>query len=230
MATTETPQHYPLPTPQEECLEQALSILWQLQERNENMASKARQVLNESLGETWTEALHQKLIIEQEGLLNLSETGRAQARLIIRRHRLTERLLHDVLDLPPTKLDSNACRLEHVITSDVEEAICTLLGHPQSCPHGQAIPRERCCELSGHVASSIIRPLSLLSASDEGRVSYFAAQNRPELHRLLSLGLAPGVPIRVTQTAPACVVTFEGTLVAMEPEIASNIFIRLKKN
>jgi len=73
----------------------------------------------------------QELLTDQKGLVAFTPESKTIARDVVRRHRLAERLLRDVLTMEAAQIDSAACRLEHVITSDVEGAICTLLGHPK---------------------------------------------------------------------------------------------------
>jgi DtxR family transcriptional regulator, Mn-dependent transcriptional regulator len=73
-------------------------------------------------------------------VLELSEQGRALATSVMRKHRLAERLLVDVIGLPWGKVHIEACRWEHVISDEVEERLVELLGRPGSDPHGNPIP------------------------------------------------------------------------------------------
>ncbi|MFC1590192.1 metal-dependent transcriptional regulator [Candidatus Omnitrophota bacterium] len=66
--------------------------------------------------------------------LELTHKGWDEADNCIRRHRLAERLLSDVFDVKKEKLHELGCKFEHVLQKDVEENICTLLGHPHTCP------------------------------------------------------------------------------------------------
>jgi DtxR family transcriptional regulator, Mn-dependent transcriptional regulator len=72
--------------------------------------------------------------------LRLTEKGRALATSIVRRHRLAERLLVDVIGLEWEKVHREADRWEHAISADVEEKLVVLLGDPATCPHGNPIP------------------------------------------------------------------------------------------
>ena len=74
--------------------------------------------------------------------LHLSDSGRQIALTSLRRHRLAERLLVDVLGLPPERAPGEAARWAHVISDDVEERLVIVLGDPATCPHGRPIPRE----------------------------------------------------------------------------------------
>src|SRR5687767_15527165 len=72
--------------------------------------------------------------------LSLTAKGRTQAESVVRKHRLAERLLTDVIGLPWAKAHTEACRWEHVISDEVEERLVVLLGNPTTCPHGNPIP------------------------------------------------------------------------------------------
>ena len=75
--------------------------------------------------------------------LRLTVSGRALATSIVRRHRLAERLLVDVIGLEWEKVHREADRWEHAISADVEAKLVELLGDPMTCPHGNPIPGSR---------------------------------------------------------------------------------------
>lgn len=77
--------------------------------------------------------------------VSLTEEGKTKARNIVRRHRLAERLLVDILNIPKENIERVACGFEHSINAEVEEEICKLLKHPAFCPHGNSIPAGKCC-------------------------------------------------------------------------------------
>src|SRR5215510_10174764 len=72
--------------------------------------------------------------------LRLTDKGRGLATTVVRRHRLAERLLVDVIGLEWEKVHAEAARWEHAISADVEEKLVLLLGDPATCPHGNPIP------------------------------------------------------------------------------------------
>ena len=86
--------------------------------------------------------------MERDGLLHvagdrqltLSETGRALATRVMRKHRLAECLLVSVIKLPWEEVHIEACRWEHVMSESVERRLFELLGYPDRCPHGNLIP------------------------------------------------------------------------------------------
>src|SRR3954471_24248821 len=78
-------------------------------------------------------------LLDDRSLL-LTDKGRAVATSIVRRHRLAERLLVDVIGLEWEKVHKEADRWEHAISAEVEEKLVQLLGDPATCPHGNPIP------------------------------------------------------------------------------------------
>jgi len=86
------------------------------------------------------------LVTVVDGEERFTPAGEERARNVIRRHRLAERLFMDVLSIrDEVEVESSACKFEHILSEDVTDRICTLLGHPVECPHGSPIPRGECC-------------------------------------------------------------------------------------
>src|SRR4051794_11694655 len=105
--------------------------------------------------------------------LRLTAKGRAIARSIVRRHRLAERLLVDVIGLEWEKAHREADRWEHAISADVEEKLVALLGDPATCPHGNPIPGSaRTVDRAGSV---------VLSEAGDGPVVVVRISERLEL-------------------------------------------------
>jgi DtxR family transcriptional regulator, Mn-dependent transcriptional regulator len=80
---------------------------------------------------------------EDDGIVALTEAGIERATTAVRRHRLTERLLADVIGLEWWKVHHEAERWEGVVSADVEARLIDLLGDPGTCPHGNPIPGSR---------------------------------------------------------------------------------------
>jgi DtxR family Mn-dependent transcriptional regulator len=125
--------------------------------------------------------------------IRLSDEGRAVAARLIRRHGLLERLFTDVLGVPWHQADAEASRMEHAITPDVEERIARLLGNPTTCPHGQPIDWEQ--------PDPTVR-LSTLDGGATARISRMGDESPEFLQYVESLGLMPGVGVRVEGRAP----------------------------
>jgi putative ABC transport system ATP-binding protein len=89
---------------------------------------------------------HLGLLTVENGKERFTPSGEERARTVIRRHRLAERLFMDVLSIrDEVEIESSACKFEHILSPDVTDRICTLLGHPLECPHGSPIPQGSCC-------------------------------------------------------------------------------------
>jgi len=77
--------------------------------------------------------------------VRLTENGARRARDVVRRHRLAERLFTDTFAIEDAEAQQQACRFEHIITPELDQRICSFLGHPKTCPHGNPIPPGPCC-------------------------------------------------------------------------------------
>ena len=76
----------------------------------------------------------------------LTERGKSRARDVVRRHRLAERLFKDTFRIDDHEAHTQACKFEHIISPELDERICSFLGHPKTCPHGNPIPPGECCD------------------------------------------------------------------------------------
>ena len=87
-----------------------------------------------------------RLVALQNGEVQLTPVGSQRARDVVRRHRLAERLFKDTFSVGDSEARTQACRFEHIISPELDERICTFLGHPTTCPHGNPIPPGDCCD------------------------------------------------------------------------------------
>jgi len=158
--------------------------------------------------------------------IGLTDNGRVVGRRIIRSHRLAERLVCDVLGLSLETAEVAACEFEHTLSPDLTDSICTLLGHPRLCPHEKDIPEGDCCLQARAEVGPVVLPATALEIGDEGQVAYVALKDHSLSHQLASLGVAPGVPVRLHQRWPSFVLKCEETEVALEESIARSIFVR----
>ena len=215
----------------EELKEEILEIVWIAEEDGRSVTKSGVKELLARPGEDTDDTV---AFLEEKGMLEVSQSrelrltdeGRELARKVIRRHRLAERLLNDVLEMDLASIEGPACRFEHAISAEVEEKICTLLGHPNECPHGKVIPSGGCCSESQELVSRAILPLTDVEAGETVRVAYITLSEEGRLSRLSSLGVLPGASVRVEQKFPAFVIELEETSVAIEKQVASNIFVR----
>lgn len=84
-----------------------------------------------------------------DGRLLLTGRGEKRARHAVRRHRLAERLFYDTFGMSEEQLHDSAHKIEHSLSPEVTDKICTFLHHPKTCPHGSPIPRGECCVSAG---------------------------------------------------------------------------------
>ncbi|MBI2885138.1 MAG: metal-dependent transcriptional regulator [Candidatus Omnitrophica bacterium] len=173
------------------------------------------------------EAMVQHGLLLAEGPhIRLSEAGRLKAQEVVRRHRLTEVLLHVLLDVSDASLESTACQVEHILNAEVTEAVCLFLSHPPSCPHGRAIPRSRCCQASRATVEPLVVPVARLPLGETAQIVFIHTVRHAYLQRLSAFGLAPGRPIRLCQTHPALVVRVGETELALDDQAGQEIFVR----
>ncbi len=177
------------------------------------------------------ESLLQRMV--SEGLLArsgddvlMTPAGEEKARSVIRRHRLAERLLHDVLAMRLEDAESGACEFEHILAPGVTDGICTLLGHPRECPHGSPIPEGNCCQETRRQVSSLVFPLTELATGESARIAYITTAHHPRLHKLLSFGVSPGSVVKIHQKFPSLIIQSEQTELALEEAVARDIFVR----
>ena len=143
--------------------------------------------------------------LEKEGLvthepykgIKLTEKGRKIALHVIRRHRLSERLLTDILRVEWDKVHDAACKLEHGITDEIMKPLEKVLKHPKTCPHGNPIPTK-----SGGIIEEKSQPLTELNEKEQCIVMKITEEKSDLLRYLDTLGLVPGTTIEVLEKAP----------------------------
>jgi DtxR family Mn-dependent transcriptional regulator len=142
--------------------------------------------------------------LEGQGLLEshhedgyqLTRQGLHTATQVIRRLRLAERLLTDVLKLDLPGVYAEACKMEHVISPEVEAKMAEVLGHPATCPHGHPIPGDY------PVAPEPLPTLDQLDVWARGEVASIPEEDDAVVAYLVQVGLTPGVPVQVREVGP----------------------------
>ena len=145
------------------------------------------------------------LVSASRGTIQLSSKGRQLAERVVRRHRLAERFLTDILGLSWAQAHKEAGRWEHVMSDDVEQAMDRVLGTPTTCPHGNPIPG------SAYIAPAAQR------LSDLGVGASFIVSRIPEelefepglLEFLETSAIQPGRSGQVTASSPDGTITVE---------------------
>lgn len=208
-------------------IEEVLSIIWETAEREIATLSKIKEAVAKTVKpDILQDLVNDNLIEIKDEKISFSEAGHKLVKDIIRRQRLAERLLYDVLEVPPGESDSQACAFEHIISKEVEKSICTLLGHPKQCPHGSTIPPGDCCKLAANTIESIVVSLDKFKAGERGKIIYILTKDHPQLHKLMSLGITPGTIIKIHQVFPSYVIQVGETQLALEKEVAKSIYLK----
>ena len=208
-------------------IEEYLETIYELQEEG-TPAIQAR--LAERLGHAPPSVsemigrLRSEGFVEPRGRsLTLTAKGHERAESVLRKHRLADRLLTDVIGLEWHKTHLEACRWEHVISDDVEARLVVLLGNPSTCPHGNPVPGTK----------GPRRELTALAESRPGdhvRLERVTEQVEVDMESLTYLdahGFIPGTDAEVANRAADGTLTLqldEGTI-ELAPELASQLFV-----
>jgi DtxR family Mn-dependent transcriptional regulator len=159
-------------------------------------------------------------------VITLTDEGRAVATAVIRRHRLAERLLVDIIGISWSAAHLEAGRWEHVISDVVEEHLVALLGDPATCPHGNPIP-------GSHNSAPTRFELTALSDVETGlpvrvaRISEDVEQDRASLIFLEGAGFIPGAAVKVVENQPDGTLLLEigGGLRAVGAALAQRLLV-----
>jgi DtxR family Mn-dependent transcriptional regulator len=157
----------------------------------------------------------------------LTEKGWNEARNCVRRHRLAERLLNDVLDIKKGLLHEIGCRFEHVLQKSVAENICTLLGHPTSCPHGKPIPEGDCCKDNKRKPKKMVMLLSECETNEKAKIGYIKTDEDHIINKLTAMGILPGLDIKLLRKTPSYLFQMGESQFAIDKNLADKIYVRL---
>ena len=176
----------------------------------------------------------------------LTTSGRRTAENIVRKHRLLERFLHDVLKVDKTQVHDQACGMEHSLSDEAAESLCRFLRHPETCPdNGKIIPPcdleigscAECLELhrkgleeNGKNSQNRVA-VGNLEQGQTGRISLVRGGYNL-LNRLLDMGLEPGTEIcavRVTPPNGPVEVSVGNSKVTLGKGMASKVFVDLEE-
>lgn len=166
------------------------------------------------------------LVALQDGRISLTEPGERRARDLVRRHRLAERLFHDLLEAGEETTEAHACELEHILSPEATQSVCTLLGHPPTCPHGKPIPPGPCCGAFEQKLRPLVTGLPSFPLGATGRIVFIAPRFHDRMDRLAALGVIPGSALRLHQRSPSYVIEVGETTIALDPEIAREVFVK----
>ncbi len=182
------------------------------------------------------------LVVTGDRSLQLTESGRSRAVSVMRKHRLAERLLNDVIGLDWEYVHEEACRWEHVMSERVERRIAELLDHPTESPFGNPIPGLAEIGEPGSGSGSVIPTLTegLLSltavAEDHAQTVHVrrlgepAQTDPPSMALLAVVGLVPGGSVQVLRADGGMVLvrSIDGArAVELSDDVAAHVFVRL---
>ena len=208
-------------------LEEYLEAIYELEEEGTRVI-QAR--LAEHLGHSPPSVSEMVRRLRDEGwvetgnrALHLTAKGRQRAVSVVRKHRLAERLLTDVIGLPWHKTHIEACRWEHVMSDEVEEHLVALLENPTTCPHGNPIP-------GAGPARDDLLALAEVELGERVRLERVTEQVEVDHDALIYLddhGFIPGADAEVRSRAPDGTVTLdldEGSI-ALGPALTTQLYV-----
>ena len=178
------------------------------------------------------------LTVQGDRHLELTGEGRQQAIAVMRKHRLAECLLVDVIGLDWADVHVEACRWEHVMSEEVERRLVILLNGPTHCPHGNPIPGLVALGVAvGHPTGKRLAQegvlTSLLGAADAGAtavvVSRISEQLQPDtkmMHRLADAQVRPGQGLTLTRATGGVQVRSGGQDIELDEYVASHVFVQ----
>ncbi|MGG6381196.1 MULTISPECIES: metal-dependent transcriptional regulator [Micrococcaceae] len=177
------------------------------------------------------------VVVSGDRHLELTEVGRKRATEVMRKHRLAERLLADVIGLDWAYVHDEACRWEHVMSERVERRIYEMLNHPTESPYGNPIPG--LAALGGEAQAAADAAVSLLEAmktygpTSEVTVSRLAEPIQVEPELLVQLdegGIRPGASVSLERVGEYISVRVPGIEGALElpPEVAAHVFVAVR--
>jgi DtxR family transcriptional regulator, Mn-dependent transcriptional regulator len=166
------------------------------------------------------------LTIPEGQRYKLTESGKETGENVIRRHRLAEKLLRDVLAVKHNHVEEDACRFEHVLQDGVDEQVCILLGHPTHCPHGKTIPQGPCCLRAKDDNINEVRPLCDAKHGADGTVAYLATHDNRKIQKLVAMGILPGVDIKIIRQFPSHIFQIGYSQFAVDRPLAEVIYVR----
>jgi len=183
-------------------IEEYLECIYRLQEKNGVARTSNIVELLHVVPGTVTNTVER---LEKEGLVThepykgvgLTEKGLKIALQVVRKHRLSERLLTDILHVEWDKVHETACKLEHSITDEIIKPLEKALRYPKTCPHGNPIPTK-----CGGIIEEKSQPLTEFNEKEQGTIVKITEEKSDLLHYLETIGVVPGASIEIVEKAP----------------------------
>ena len=211
--------------PEVEKEDELFEIIWTLREEGRLTfdqivqsctLSDCASILNDLAKNGWIEVRGQAI--------ELLARGEKRARELVRRHRLSLRMFYDLFALDGA--EAEACKFEHILSPEVTDSVCTLLGHPPHSPDGKPIPRGDCCAMFRQEMKPLVAPLADLVPGDQARIVFITPGSHSRLDRLAAMGVVPGTVVKLHQKRPSHVIQLGETMIAVDRDITREIFVR----
>jgi DtxR family Mn-dependent transcriptional regulator len=158
--------------------------------------------------------------------VKLTANGQKIASSVLRRHRLAERLLTDILHIDWSEVHDPACKLEHALSPEILKPLEKALGHPKKCPHGNPIPT--CC---GGIFEEETMALSELGINVIGVIVKITEEKTETLRQLARLNLVPGKLVQIENNVSEGFLTIrvEGESCTIDHDLASVIYVKTNR-
>ncbi len=166
------------------------------------------------------------LIEIRQGMIYFRPEGLDEGKMTIRRHRLAERLMMDVLNIRGDDAEFKACQFEHLLNEGADVKVCTMLNHPTTCPHGKPIPPGECCHKARADGDLGVVPLTEFKSGQEGEIAYIQTEDNKKMQKLMAMGVLPGNKIILVQAYPSYIFRVGYSEFAIDTNLAKEIFVR----
>jgi len=206
-------------------IHEVLETLWVYIEELKNFGAEDKVKMNGDSINALEEIKRRGWTEEKGGNIVLTDTGLAQAQKVIRRHRLAEVLFVDLFNIKDDIIEEVGCTFEHILDEDVVDRVCSFLSHPPACPHGKKIPQGKCCNKFEKKVLPVVQRLWDINPGETAKIVFITSDTKTKLDKLFSLNVVPGKELKFIQKFPSAVIKIGETSVAMDEEIAREIFV-----
>ncbi|XVV11407.1 metal-dependent transcriptional regulator [Actinoplanes sp. CA-131856] len=178
------------------------------------------------------------LTVENDRHLVLTDEGRATAVSVMRKHRLAELLLVNVIGMPYEEAHEEACRWEHVMSDSVEKKVYELLNKPTRSPYGNPIPGLEALGVPDEADEDVLDSAAQVSAGERNlafpgltgsvvvqRICESVQTNSDVLRQLHAAGIDPGTTVTVAQERDGVTIDRSGDKIRLPREVASRVFV-----
>jgi DtxR family Mn-dependent transcriptional regulator len=211
--------------PEIEKEDEILEMMWTLREEGKRTRDQLIESCQIDDCEKILDDLSKGGWIESTGLvIHLLPKGEKRAKELVRRHRLSLRLFYDLFALDGA--EAEACKFEHILSPEVTDSVCTLLGHPPNSPDGKPIPRGECCAMFKQEMRPLVAPLADLTPGEKAKIVFITPGSHSRLDRLSAMGVVPGSILSLHQKKPSYVIQLGETMIAVDKDITKEIFVK----